>query len=47
VKYGNDALPFLARHKVEVVIFLAVFVAVSYLLSRWILRARPVDSGEG
>ncbi len=47
VKYGNDALPFLARHKVEVVIFLAVLVAVSYLLSRWILRARPVDSGEG
>ena len=43
VKYGNDALPFLERHKVEVVIFLAVFVAVSYLASRWILRERPRD----
>jgi membrane protein YqaA with SNARE-associated domain len=41
VKYGNDALPFLARNKVEVGIFLVVFVAVSYLASRWILRERP------
>ena len=41
VKYGNDALPFLARHKVQVVIFLVVFVTVSYLASRWILRERP------
>jgi membrane protein YqaA with SNARE-associated domain len=43
VKYGNDALPFLARHKVEVGIFLVVFVAASYLASRWTLRARPRD----
>ena len=41
VKYGNDALPFLARHKVEVGIFLVAFVAASYLASRWTLRARP------
>jgi uncharacterized membrane protein YdjX (TVP38/TMEM64 family) len=41
VKYGNDALPLLARHKVEVGIFLVVFVAVSYLASRWILQERP------
>ena len=41
VKYGNDALPFLARHKVQVVIFLVAFVVVSYLASRWILRERP------
>jgi len=40
VKYGNDALPFLARHRVQVVIFLVVFAAVSYLASRWILRER-------
>jgi membrane protein YqaA with SNARE-associated domain len=44
VKYGNDALPLLARHKVEVGIFLVLFVAVSYLASRWILRERPADS---
>jgi membrane protein YqaA with SNARE-associated domain len=40
VKLGNDTLPFLARHKVEVGIFVVVFVAVSYLASRWILRER-------
>ena len=40
VKYGNDTLPFLVRRKVQVVIFLVVFVAVSYLASRWILRDR-------
>ena len=40
VKYGNDALPLLARHKLEVAIFLAVFVGASYLVSRWILRER-------
>ena len=44
VKYGNNALPFLAQHKMEVVIFLAVFVGVSYGLSRWILRERPTAS---
>ena len=43
VKYGNDALPFLGRHKIEVVIFVAVFIAVSYGLSRWILRERSLD----
>src|SRR5882724_1672904 len=41
VKYGNDALPFLARHKVQVVIFLVAFVVVSYPASWWILRERP------
>jgi membrane protein YqaA with SNARE-associated domain len=46
VKYGNDALPFLGRHKVEVAIFVVVFVAVSYLASRWILRERSADAAE-
>jgi len=40
VKYGNDALPLLGRHKVAVVIFLIVFVAMSYLASRWILKEK-------
>ena len=44
VKYGNNALPFLAQHKVDVTIFLAVFAGVSYGLSRWILRERPTAS---
>ena len=43
VKYGNDALPFLGRHKAGVVIFAAAFVAVSYLASRWILRHRATE----
>ena len=43
VKYGNDALPFLGRHKVQVAIFLVVFVALSYLASRLILREQPEE----
>ncbi len=45
VKYGNDALLYLGRHKLEVLIFLVLFVAVSYGLSRWILRVRHVEVG--
>jgi membrane protein YqaA with SNARE-associated domain len=41
VKYGSDALPIIARHKLGVVISLIIFVAASYLASRWILRERP------
>ncbi len=44
VKYGNNALPFLAQHKVVVIIVLALFAGVSYGLSRWILRKRPAAS---
>jgi membrane protein YqaA with SNARE-associated domain len=40
VKYGSEALPMLERHKIKVVIALVLFVAVSYALSRWILRER-------
>jgi uncharacterized membrane protein YdjX (TVP38/TMEM64 family) len=41
VKYGNEALPMVARHKLAVVISLVAFVALSYLASRWILREQP------
>jgi membrane protein YqaA with SNARE-associated domain len=40
VKYGNDALPLLQRHKLTVALLLIVIAAASYLLSRWILRHR-------
>jgi membrane protein YqaA with SNARE-associated domain len=40
VKYGQDALPYLAHHKLQVAILVILFVAVSYLLSRVILRHR-------
>jgi membrane protein YqaA with SNARE-associated domain len=43
VKYGNDALPLLGRHKMAVAIFLAVFAAASYLASRWILGEQRSD----
>jgi membrane protein YqaA with SNARE-associated domain len=40
VRYGNDALPFLGRHKLNVAIAAIVLVAVSYVLSQVILRAK-------
>lgn len=43
VKYGNDALPLIARHKVAVAIFLVVFVALSYLASRLILAEKKLE----
>jgi membrane protein YqaA with SNARE-associated domain len=43
LKYGNNALPLLAQHKMEVAIALVLFVAVSYGLSRWILRERSPE----
>ena len=43
VRYGDDALPLLQRHKLAVVVPLIVIVALSYLLSRWILRPRQTE----
>jgi membrane protein YqaA with SNARE-associated domain len=40
VRYGNDALPFLGRHKINVAIAAVVLIAVSYGLSQLILRAK-------
>lgn len=40
VSYGNEALPFLQQHKLEVVFFIVVFIVVSYILSRFILRSK-------
>jgi hypothetical protein len=40
IRYGNDALPFLRQHKLQTAAFLLVFVALSYLASRLILRKR-------
>jgi membrane protein YqaA with SNARE-associated domain len=40
VKYGRDALPLLARHKLTVAVLLGLLVGVSYGLSRWILKDR-------
>lgn len=44
VRYGDQAMPYLATHKVEVALILVVLVVASYLLSRLILRRRPMDT---
>jgi membrane protein YqaA with SNARE-associated domain len=41
IRYGNDALPFLKQHKWSVALAVIVVGAVSYGLSRLILRHRP------
>jgi membrane protein YqaA with SNARE-associated domain len=38
IRYGNDAMPFLAQHKLQVAVGVIVFALVSYGLSRLILR---------
>ena len=41
VRYGADAMPYLVAHKLQVAVLVIGLVAVSYALSRWILRHRP------
>jgi membrane protein YqaA with SNARE-associated domain len=41
IRYGNDALPYLRDHKLEALVVVALFVLVSYLISRVILRGQP------
>ena len=45
VRYGRDALPYLAQHKWQVAVGVIALVAVSYGLSRLILRHRPESGG--
>ena len=41
IRYGRDALPFLKQHKWSVALVIVALVAVSYGLSRVVLRHRP------
>jgi membrane protein YqaA with SNARE-associated domain len=41
VRYGADAMPYVKQHWLLVLLLAAALVAVSYGLSRWILRRRP------
>ena len=41
IRYGDQALPFIAQHKIEVTMGLLVFGLVSYGLSRLILKEKP------
>ena len=47
VKYGSQALPYVEEHKVLVVCVLIALVAVSYGLSRLLLREAPPAAGSG
>ena len=40
VRYGADALPYLAQHKLQVTVLVIAFVAVSYAVSRMVLKER-------
>jgi membrane protein YqaA with SNARE-associated domain len=41
IRYGEQAMPFIAQHKIQVAAGVVVFVAVSYGLSRLILQEKP------
>jgi len=44
VRFGHDALPYLAQHKLPVALAVILFVATSYALSRLILRRQQVEA---
>lgn len=41
IRYGDQALPYLSHHKLQVLVFAVLFVLISYLLSRLVLRPKP------
>jgi membrane protein YqaA with SNARE-associated domain len=43
MRYGSEALPYLGQHKLQVVAIVVLLVAVSYALSRVILKEQPED----
>ena len=43
VRFGADAMPYLAAHKLQVVVLIIALVTVSYALSRALLRAKHHD----
>ena len=44
IRYGNDTLPFLKNHKLEATVVIFLFVLLSYLVSRVVLRHKPQQS---
>jgi len=44
IRYGEQAMPFIGQHKMQVAAGVIVFVVVSYGLSRLILRDKPENS---
>jgi membrane protein YqaA with SNARE-associated domain len=41
IRFGDQAMPFLAAHKLQVTAAVLVFAVISYLLSRIVLRPKP------
>jgi membrane protein YqaA with SNARE-associated domain len=46
VRYGADAMPYLAAHKWQTALVVLALVAVSYALSRLLLKSKPQDSAQ-
>lgn len=44
IRYGHNALPYLKDHKLEASVVIVLFVLLSYLVSRVILRPKPQQS---
>jgi membrane protein YqaA with SNARE-associated domain len=44
VRYGPDAMPYLAAHKLQVSVFVIGLITISYALSRLLLRHKPQDA---
>jgi membrane protein YqaA with SNARE-associated domain len=44
VRYGSNALPYLAQHKLSVSLLVIAFVAVSYAVSRIVLKERAAHA---
>jgi membrane protein YqaA with SNARE-associated domain len=44
VRFGHDALPYLAQHKLPVATAVILLVVISYLLSRVVLRHKHVEA---
>jgi membrane protein YqaA with SNARE-associated domain len=47
IRFGNDALPFLAQHKLQVSVAVLGFALVSYSISRFTLREKPRQPTSG
>ncbi|HTZ49168.1 MAG TPA: VTT domain-containing protein [Verrucomicrobiae bacterium] len=47
IRYGDQAMPFIAQHKLQVAGTIIVLAAVSYGLSRWILREKEQVEAQG
>ncbi len=44
IRYGTEALPYLAAHKLQATVFLTSLVTLSYLFSRLLLKKPPAQS---